>query len=534
MLIFLLLFSEGIGVGVQMFMILLTIVLILSGYDIVKPDFTTVPLFLNEDSTKLRTDAWKNVHSDESVTPSSSGQRERSIQYSLLELFYESRDGNVFTKENLMRIKQNEDALFEDQTYKSKLCQMQTVGPNQTCKPPLSIVRFFDGTLKTIDTTFDDPGFDNIFAVLTRAKNITLTSAILNFHIGRDAVIDKNRNIATSKYTRSLLYFGWPMKGYASTEQKDHEQKEKIDEIIVDVFSEWMNDIYKYKLGDMNVYYFNAALLKKSTESQIIYDMGLAIASFVFIFAFMLVQTGSFWITSWGIFSIMSSFNIANFVYRVVFDYKYIGIFHVLVIFIILGIGSDNIFVFMDTWKEYGRNHPNLDPTIRLSAVFRSAAKATFTTSLTTAIAFLSNVQSPLLAVSSFGLFSAILVAVNYGSCTLFLPTVIIFHEMRRKGRCCFWPICRRTKPQQSLEMQAVGEDVEDNELQANGSSGNFVITFLGGWFYKKIITQKYSRWGVVAFFTILVCVFLGFAAQLGPDKEQVGTNQNVNFVFIF
>ena len=492
-----------------------------------KPDFTTLPLSLDEDSTKLRADAWQNVHTDDSITPSSSvtsGQKERSILYMPLELFYESESGNVFTRENLLKIQENEDALFSDPEYKSQLCQMQTIGSNQTCKRPLSIIRFFDGTYKGIDATFEDPDFNNIITVLTKAKNITMTSAILNFHIGRHAVIDRDKNIASSKYTRSLLYFGWPLKGYKSTENKDHEQRKMLDKVIADLYTERLDEIYKDKLGDVNFYYFNLALMTKAIESQVIYDMALAIASFIFVFAFMLLQTGSLWITSWGIFSIISSFNIANFIYRVVFDYKYIGIFHVLAIFIILGVGSDNIFVFMDTWKEYGRNHPNADLVTRLSVVFKSAAKATFITSLTTTIAFLSNVQSPLLAVSSFGLFSAILVAVNYGSCTLFLPTVIIFHEQRRKGRCCFWDMCRRTRPEQPIEIPEIGEETENNEIPSS-NKGNFVIKFLAGWFYEKVITHKYVRWGVLMFFFIMVCVFLGFAAKLGPNKEEVKTS---------
>lgn len=509
-------------------MLLLTVVLLLSGYDIVKPDFSNLPLSLNEDSTKLRADAWQNVHHDDSITPSSSftsGQKERSIFYSPLELFYESKGGNVFTKGNLQRIKENEDALFNNPGYKSRLCQIETVNSTQSCKLPLSIIRFFDGTYKAIDANLNDPDFNNIVTVLTTAKNITLTSAVLNFHIGKDAVIDRTRNVATSKHTRSLVYFGWPLKGYKSTEIRDYEQIDKLNEAISDLFAEKLKVIYKDKLGDMNFYYFHLALIQKAMQSQVTYDMALAIASFVFIFAFMLLQTGSIWITSWAIFSIVSSFNIANFIYRVIFDYKYIGVFHVLAIFIILGIGSDNIFVFMDTWKEYGRNHPNSNDLVtRLSVVFRSAAKATFITSLTTTIAFLSNVQSPLLAVSSFGLFSAILVAVNYCSCILFLPTVIIFHEQRRKGRCCFWTTCRQTKPELPMEMADTGEaEVPENgETSARNVKGNFVINFLGGWFYENIVTHKRVRWGVLVFFFIFVCVFLAFAAQLGPDKEQV------------
>lgn len=507
-------------------MFLLNAILVLSISDYLEPDFSILPLFLNEDSTKLRADAWNYAHKDDSIVPSSSitsGQKERSILYMPLELFYHSESGNVFTRENLLRIQELEDTLFNDQKYKNEFCQIQTVGLNRTCKQPLSILRFFDGTYKGIDSTLDDPDFNNIVPVLAKAKNITITSAILNFHIGRDAVIDKNRNIATSEYTRSLIYFGWPLKGYKSTEFKDHEQKEKLDEAIADAYATRLDKIYKDKLGDLNFYYFHFSLLKKAMESQVILDMALAIASFVFIFVFMLAQTGSVWITSWGIFGIISSFNISIFIYRVIFDYRYIGIFHVLSIFIILGIGSDNIFVFMDTWKEHGRSHSNLDLADRLSLVFMSAAKATFITALTTTIAFLSNVQSPLLAVSSFGLFSAILVAVNYCSCILFFPIVIIFHEKMRKGRCCFWAICRRTKPERELEMRTeMGEEPEDNEVSLSNDKGNFVTKLLGGWFYEKVVTNKYACYGILMFFIIMVCVFLGYAAKLGPSKEQV------------
>lgn len=226
---------KGVGVGIHFFMILLTVILLVSGYDIVTPDFTTLPLSLDEDSTKLRADAWKNVHSDDSITPSSTvtaGQSERSKIYMPLELFYENKGGNVFTKANLLRIKQNEDAFFNDPIYKSKLCQMHSLGLNWTCKPPLSIIRFFDGSYKAIDSTFEDPDFNNIATVFTKAKNITLTSAILNFHIGKNFVIDKISNTVTSEYTRSLLYFGWPLKGYNSTDDDEDVQKDKLDEDI--------------------------------------------------------------------------------------------------------------------------------------------------------------------------------------------------------------------------------------------------------------------------------------------------------------
>ena len=98
--------------------------------------------------------------------------------------------------------------------------------------------------------------------------------------------------------------------------------------------------------------------------------MMLSVGSLLFIFLFMLFMTRSLFITGFGVFSILSSFFIANLIYRFVFQYKYFGIFHVLSIFIILGIGADNIFVFMDTWRATAhRKYPSLEH--RLSACYR-------------------------------------------------------------------------------------------------------------------------------------------------------------------
>lgn len=66
----------------------------------------------------------------------------------------------------------------------------------------------------------------------------------------------------------------------------------------------------------------------------------LAIGSFLFVFAFLWVQTKSVFITVCGLFSIGSNFFGANLIYRYVFDYRYFGVFNVLSVFIILGIGS--------------------------------------------------------------------------------------------------------------------------------------------------------------------------------------------------
>ena len=290
----------------------------------------------------------------------------------------------------------------------------------------------------------------------------------------------------------------------------------------MDTYAEILDEMYNNGIGDLKFYYNSGALLVDALTKQVVLDLMLAVASFLFIFFFMWLQTGSLWITSWAVFSVLSSFNITNLIYRIVFDYRYIGIFHVLSIFIILGIGADDIFVFMDTWKQSkGKKYKNL--VHRLSDVYRHAAKAMLITSFTTVVAFLSNVSSPLLAISSFGLFSAILVTVNYLSVILFFPTVVIVHHLSRKGQCCCCTLCCCN----SQSMENIPTESKEN-LETSHSSNEkktimeHITDFFGGWFFENIITHKIVRWVILVIFLALIGVSIAFAIQLEPAKEQV------------
>ena len=494
-------------------MILITGILLGVGYDVIPINFSQLPLDLKDDSTKLRTDAWLHVRDDEAVVKLNGDQKLRSMEYQSFVFYYEKKGGNVFSKENLFDLQNFENGLFTDSVYRNKLCQLEyNNSTNSTCKKPLSVLRFFDGSYKDINADLDDPNFENIPKVLHAAQSVNLSKAILNFHLGKDAVITEK--VAESEVTRTLMYTGWPIEGYNSTDDRDDDQKEEMDKLIVDSFATEFEDRFKDGIGSMDFVYQNPALYVDATIKQVILDMMLAVASFVFIFLFMWFQTGSLWITSLGIFSVISSFNIANLIYRVVFDYRYFGIFHVLSIFIILGIGSDNIFVFMDSWKQ-SHHSPHKNMAMRLTSVYKRAAKATLITSFTTMMAFLSNVQSPLLAISSFGLFSGILIIVNYLSVILFFPTVIMMYHEDRQGNCCCFPMCtKRVNTSQSSDMPI-------NEKPRKPVS-QYVIDFFEGPFFKHVITHKITRWVVLAIFTALLIVSITFSTQLEPATEQV------------
>ncbi|CAB4012475.1 dispatched homolog 3-like [Paramuricea clavata] len=386
---------------------------------------------------------------------------------------------------------------------------------NRICAKPLSILRFFDGTYAAINSTLYDPNFENIAGVLYTASMNKKSNALLNFHLGKDARISPTE--VSSPYTRSLFFTGWPLKGYKSNTDRQDDQKKELDKKVVEIFWDSFDEKYNDGVGEMNFYYFSVSLWTAALQKQIIYDMMLAVASLCFIFSFCWFQTGSLWITSWGIFGIFSSFNITNLLYRIVLDYRYFGVFHVMSIFIILGIGSDNIFVFMDSWKQ-SENNKYKSLAHRLSDVYRKSAKTMFVTSITTIVAFLSNAPSPLLSISSFGIFSAVLIFVNYLTAILFFPTVVMYHHESRKGRCwCCALYCSHQNPDNDL----LEGSVRESSRRKKKTILEYVIEFFDGWFFRNIVTHKYVRWFVLVVSAVIIGVAISFATQLEPDREQ-------------
>ncbi|XP_067028237.1 protein dispatched homolog 1-like isoform X4 [Acropora muricata] len=325
----------GLTLAAHFLLLLVTGALYLSGYDILPADFTQVPLNLEDDVTKLRADAWKFARQDSRVTinPKAVGiQKERTIQYDLLELMYEAEDGNVLTKDNLKSIRDAELEIFNISIYQQRLCQMKKSG-------------FF---------------------------------------------------------------------------------------------------------------------------------------------------------------------------------------------FIILGIGADDVFVFVDAWKASELNSFG-DLSSRMSFVYRRAARVMFTTSFTTMVAFITSVFSPLLGVSTFGIFSALLVFVNYCSVIIFLPTVIVTYELYWKDYRwhCFGDLKSLQAISSRREDNVLGELADDRQERRKDNfvkPSHIVSDFLCNKYVDMFIGHRTMRWIILGVFLVFLCTTVGFAMQLEPDEEPIdvwgpGTN---------
>ncbi|XP_061195977.1 protein dispatched homolog 1-like [Saccostrea echinata] len=452
--------------------IVTTVSLFVSGDNVFPTDFKKLPLVLYDDSTRKQDLAWRSRDSYSlRITrpvygiyyPTWVGGQVEDI----VEVILQVDNGDIFSQSNLVLIQQTENLMYNFRDYKHTYCQRDEFFE---CVKPWSIIRLFDGTYNSINSKLNNFTFENSKEVLCNATKLDETKEFVEFIFPKG--YDPCRSGSVSSVTRILLPMGYPLWGGNS--------KSRIKNFLVNKMKPNIEHIRDNILGDrIHLYYTSKMIFDNDVTKQAFDDMLFAIGSFLFIFLVMWIQTKSFFITFFGIFSILTSFLLANLVYRYVFNYEYFGFFHIISMFIILGIGADDVFVFYDSWRLTGdEEYPTL--AHRLTDCYFRAAKTTFITSLTTMAAFLVSGTSPLLPVASFGLFTGVLVGVNYICDLIYFPTAIILYSEKIRPRtnkfyswlserCCF----------KALKCKVCKHETDLNENQSTTGSSTTSISYL-------------------------------------------------------
>ena len=106
-----------------------------------------------------------------------------------------------------------------------------------------------------------------------------------------------------------------------------------------------------------------------------------------------------------------------------------LGIQNVMSVYIILGIGVDDLFVLFDAFIEEGIQG-NIRVSERMDIALKRAGQAMFITSFTTALSFLSNLFTIIPVIQSFVALMAILVIMNYLLVVFIFPVTIIVWQV--------------------------------------------------------------------------------------------------------
>ena len=185
--------------------------------------------------------------------------------------------------------------------------------------------------------------------------------------------------------------------------------------------------------------------------------MKYAIASFVVVFLFTFRHLKSVFLSAFGLLQILTTFPISLMLFKFIGvgigsssnGAIKLGVLHVLSIYIMLGIGVDDIYVLVDAFRQ---QNPSSGLEKRMIKAWKRAAGAMLITSFTTATAFASNAVTIIPVVQGFVVFMSILVIFNYILVVTAFPVTIIYYEthvkkyekqMFKKLRCC---LCCGTK----------------------------------------------------------------------------------------
>ena len=97
---------------------------------------------------------------------------------------------------------------------------------------------------------------------------------------------------------------------------------------------------------------FSLLLQNWDTLRLLANDQQYVTLSILFVFGWLFMHTGSLFIAAVGISQIFASIPATFMPYCFILQVKYIGLMQFLVIFIILGVGADDVFVLVDAWKQ--------------------------------------------------------------------------------------------------------------------------------------------------------------------------------------
>lgn len=157
------------------------------------------------------------------------------------------------------------------------------------------------------------------------------------------------------------------------------------------------NHLESYHTDEVYVVHGGDVLTEWEIEHTIYSDSSFALLSLIVVGVIMLWRFHSPLLATAGLVSIVLSFPMVYFIYRVILDIEFVGVLNAMSLFLILGIGVDDLFVIFSMYAHSRDIFSDMEQ--RLAFTYRRATKATFITSLTTAAAFGVNILS---AVPSF------------------------------------------------------------------------------------------------------------------------------------
>ena len=361
-----------------------------------------------------------------------------------------------------------------------------------------------------------------------------------NNDMGVDAVwfFEQGREHArhNSYIMRTEIRFGAPLLGYSNWDDRQSEQKAKIkaflrevEPLLLDTLAEW-----KASHGDeLSLLYYNQMLFSDETGRTILADLLLAVGSLIFILIVMTLHTGSLFLGCAGLFQVLMSFPVTLGIYSAIFRVKLFSLLQVAGVFIILGIGADDVFILTDAVKQLRKSTSSISQRELFSRAFSSAFRTMLTTSTTTALAFGMTMVIKIPTVRYMGLFACIMVTVNFGMVSsLYLAALIIwdkhFRQMscfKRKRRGSGTEVEIRSAVSATSKSKSHAYNADEQDTMDDLSLSRLLDPCCSNIVAPKIVQHPKT---IITLFSVMSVVFLIFATMFKESGSDVGANREL------
>ena len=495
---------------------------------------------------------------------------ERSVGESdqLMHFMYQSQGGddNLLKPLILKEILEVEKTYFADSKFATYcVAQVDNVG---TCSPDASrtFLNFFydidivrDANNETVATVTEktnpisgtayvdtEVGIQTVMAAIMADADIGPRAALF-FDSGFSAVNLK------ATFMQSFYFLGLPLEGYANPSVQPEEQRKPGNAYIIEM-SETLKKRFGMKEtfsksafqtaattstadGNFKMYWWSLPVQENEWLMLSDKDLNWTILSFIGVGGYVAFHTGSIIISAVSMAMTVFSIFTAFFFFRIIFQVTFFQFINFLIIFVVLGIGADDVFVFMDAFHQSvdELKAKGVTPTLpkRIKHTMNRAIHAIFVTSFTTSAAFLATALSPLIPLRSFGIFSALVIFCVFAINAVVLPPLTVMYARNMLGRtwfesakaltCGLMPIAPFEGPAATLPESA--KDVGVGKSAAAGKYDVAKMRRTEKFFYVTYFTflKGPAKWAIVLAFA---GVFAGGVAswvslEVPKDPEQ-------------
>uniref|UniRef100_A0A8C2L185 Dispatched RND transporter family member 3 n=1 Tax=Cyprinus carpio TaxID=7962 RepID=A0A8C2L185_CYPCA len=334
------------------------------------------------------------------------------------------KDNNIFTPERLHTIHHVERLLMQHPQFQQfcwkplEMLRDLPLGPS-FCSPPSSLLSYLFPSERGGKIYYDGMGPD--LADIHGALSLAITHPQFYWYVDETLTPDKLQ----SSLLRSEIHFGAPLPSFYSLQDRPLEQRRLFRDFVV----QYADILSQQSTSKVKVLYGGTELFDDEVRKTFHSDMLLALFSGGCITVLVYVLTSfSVFLTFFGLASIGLSCLMALFLYHVVFGVQYLGILNGVAAFVIIGIGVDDVFVFISTFRQSAHLTCSMQ---RMIYTIKTAGRATFLTSFTTAAAYAANTFSQIPAVHDFGLFMSLIVSCCWLWVSILMPAAL-----------CIWSQC--------------------------------------------------------------------------------------------